>query len=100
MDKKKDFVKAVRRVARAKVDDEINALIERTNGSYSYVDALCFDFSTRTASRVMDPDSKDFDRAVSMQATTLACAIDDGALDKDYIYNSCLNLEIEDLFRG
>lgn len=59
------------------------------------VDALCYAFSARIMARAfqkVDPADDSFNKAIAAQSTTLACAIDAGALSKDYIYNSLVNL--------
>lgn len=58
-------------------------------------DALCYSFSTRIMARAFpkaDLTDDSFNRAIAAQSTTLACAIDAGALSKQYIYNSLVNL--------
>lgn len=56
-------------------------------------DALCYGFSALIMARAFPKvDTDNFDIAVAAQCTTLACAIDAGALSKQYIYNSYVNL--------
>lgn len=93
--------------AKKLVDEKIFGILLQTafNG-WSETDALCYGFSAlimarafKKADKKADPNS--FEIAVAAQCTTLACAIDDGALSKQYIYNSYVNLmqemeEVED----
>ena len=92
--------------AKKLVDEEIfsillaTALNSNTKG-WSETDALCYGFSARIMARVFkkaDPNS--FEVAVAAQCTTLACAIDAGALSKQYIYNSYVNLMQETTKEG
>lgn len=64
---------------------------------FSEVEALCYAFSELIMQRAFQKDDladdhNGFGVAVAAQCTTLACAIDDGALSKQYIYNSYVNL--------
>lgn len=64
---------------------------------FSEVEALCYAFSELTMQRALQKDDladdhNGFGVAVAAQCTTLACAIDDGVLPKQYIYNSYVNL--------
>ena len=62
---------------------------------FSEVDALCYAFSALIMQRAfpkVDLADDSFEIAVAAQCTTLACAIDAGALSKQYIYNSYVNL--------
>lgn len=70
------------------------ALIPNAKG-WSEVDALCYAFSARIMEKAFpepDPTDDSFDRAIAAQSATLACAIDAGALSKQYIYDSYVNL--------
>lgn len=63
--------------------------------SISVTDALCFAYSMTVMGRAFpkaDLADKDFSIAVTTQSATLACAIDDGALSKQYIYDSYVDL--------
>lgn len=97
--------------AKKLVDEKIFGILLQTafnHNTYglSETDALCYGFSAlimarafKKADKKADPNS--FEIAVAAQCTTLACAIDDGALSKQYIYNSYVNLmqemeEVED----
>lgn len=86
--------------AKKLVDEKIFGILVQTNlnaktKGFSEVDALCYGFSALIMARVF-PKAKhtddSFDIAVAAQCTTLACAIDAGALSKQYIYNSYVNL--------
>lgn len=94
-----------REKARELVDEEIfnlrmaSILSTNVTGNFSEIDALCYGFSTRIMARAfamhdsLDSVPEEYMKvAVSAQCTTLACAIDDGKLDKWYIYNSYVNL--------
>ncbi|MFV4955489.1 hypothetical protein [Lactobacillus delbrueckii] len=70
------------------------ALIPNAKG-WSEVDALCYAFSACIMAKAfpgVDPENENFTRAVAAQAATLACAIDAGALSKQYIYDSYVDL--------
>lgn len=88
--------------AKKLADETIFGILLQTNlntdsKGFSEVDALCYAFSALIMQRGFQKagladDGDAFDVAVAAQATTLACAIDDGALSKQYIYNSYVNL--------
>lgn len=83
-----------------KIADEtiFGILLQTTFGpgskGFSEVDALCYAFSARIMARAFpeaDHTDDNFLKAVAAQSTTLACAIDAGALSKQYIYESLVN---------
>lgn len=89
-----------REQAKKLADEKIFGILVQTNlnaktKGFREVDALCYGFSALIMARAFpepDPTDDNFRRAVAAQSTTLACAIDDGALSKQYIYNSYVNL--------
>lgn len=86
--------------AKKLVDEKIFGILLQTNlntnsKGFSEVDALCYGFSALIMSRAFpkaNHTDKSFGIAVAAQCTTLACAIDAGALSKQYIYRSYVNL--------
>lgn len=71
------------------------ALIPNAKG-WGEVEALCYAFSELTMQRAFQKDDladdhNGFGVAVAAQCTTLACAIDAGALSKQFIYDSYVN---------
>lgn len=63
--------------------------------SISVTDALCFVYSMSVMGRAFpkaDLADKDFGIAVGTQSAILASAIDDGALSKQYIYDTYVDL--------
>lgn len=86
--------------AKKLVDEKIFGILLQTNlntdsKGFSEVDALCYGFSALIMSRAFpkaNHTDDSFKIAVAAQCTTLACAIDAGALSKQYIYNSYVNL--------
>ncbi len=86
--------------AKKLVDEKIFGILLQTafnhnTYGWSETDALCYGFSALIMARAfpkVDIDTNSFDIAVAAQCTTLACAIDDGALSKQYIYDSYVNL--------
>lgn len=89
-----------REQAQKLADEKIFGILVQTNLSaktkgFREVDALCYGFSALIMARAFpepDPTDDNFRHAVAAQSATLACAIDDGALSKQYIYNSYVNL--------
>lgn len=89
-----------REQAKKLVDEKIFGILLQTafNSNakgWSETDALCYGFSALIMARAFPKASHtddSFDIAVAAQCTTLACAIDDGALSKQYIYDSYVNL--------
>lgn len=95
--------------AKKMVDEKIFGILLETafdpnTKGWGETDALCYGFSALIMARAFPKASHtddSFDIAVAAQCTTLACAIDAGALSKQYIYNSYVNLmqamgEVED----
>lgn len=86
--------------AKKLVDEEIFSILLQTAFSpnskgWGETDALCYAFSSHIMTRAFpkaDPKDHSFGIAVAAQSTTLACAIDAGALSKQYIYESLVNL--------
>ena len=84
--------------AKKLVDEKIFGILLQTAfdpnaKGWGEVDALCYGFSALIMARAFpNVDTDGFDIAVAAQCTTLACAIDAGALSKQYIYNSYVNL--------
>lgn len=89
-----------REEAKKLADEKIFGILLQTNlntdsKGFSEVDALCYGFSALIMSRAFpkaNHTDDSFKIAVAAQCTTLACAIDDGALSKQYIYDSYVNL--------
>lgn len=95
--------------AKELVDEKIFGILLQTafnpnTKGWGETDALCYGFSALIMARAFPKANHaddSFDIAVAAQCTTLACAIDAGALSKQYIYNSYVNLmqetgEVED----
>lgn len=84
--------------AKKLVDEKIFGILLQTafnpnTKGWGETDALCYGFSALIMARAFPKvDTNSFDIAVAAQCTTLACAIDAGALSKQYIYNSYVNL--------
>lgn len=74
----------------------LQSILGPDSRGFSEVEALCYAFSALIMQRAFQKagladDGDAFGVAVAAQATTLACAIDDGALSKQYIYDSYVN---------
>lgn len=84
--------------AKKMVDEKIFGILlqtafDPTTKGWGETDALCYGFSALIMARAFPKvDTNSFDIAVAAQSTTLACAIDAGALSKQYVYNSYVNL--------
>lgn len=94
--------------AKKLVDEKIFSMLlatalESNTKGFSETDALCYGFSALIMSRAFpkaNHTDNSFEIAVAAQCTTLACAIDAGALSKQYIYNSYVNLMQETTKEG
>lgn len=95
--------------AKKLVDERIFGILLQTafnpnTRGWGETDALCYGFSALIMARAfpkVDPADDNFGIAVAAQSTTLVCAIDAGALSKQYVYDSYVNLmqemgEVED----
>ncbi|MCT2876191.1 hypothetical protein EFM17_00880 [Lactobacillus delbrueckii] len=89
-----------REQAKKLADEKIFGILLQTAFSpstkgWGEVDALCYAFSALIMARAFQKANHtddSFDIAVAAQGATLACAIDAGALSKQYIYDSYVNL--------